>query len=154
MSLLPNQDAPWSGKGLRLGTLSRRRVAKLLGIGTVGTVLTACGGSATNLPSGAADTASGSEAEITDFSARFAGFEVADEPNGDLSKVVWPAFVTKAGPEVKQLYEFQVTHGELMRWMPCFCGCGQSAGHRSNRDCYVQAVNPDGSVVFDAMAPT
>ena len=90
----------------------------------------------------------------TDVSARFAGFAVAEEPNGDLAKVVWPDFVTQAEPEVKALYAFQITHGELMRWMPCFCGCGQSAGHRNNRDCYVQAVNLDGSVALDAMAPT
>lgn len=89
-----------------------------------------------------------------DFSARFARFQVADEPNGDLAKVVWPDFVTEAGPEVKRLYEFQVTNGELMRYMPCFCGCGQNDGHRNNRDCYVQQVNADGSVVFDSMAPT
>lgn len=89
-----------------------------------------------------------------DFSARFAQFEAAPEPNGDLAKVVWPKYVTDAGPEVKRLYEFQVTHGELMRYMPCFCGCGDFAGHRSNRDCYVRQVNSDGSVVFDDMAPT
>jgi hypothetical protein len=90
----------------------------------------------------------------TDFSARFAQYEAAPEPNGDLAKVVWPSFVTEAGPEVKRLYEFQITHGELMRYMPCFCGCGQNAGHRSNRDCYVRRVRPDGSVVLDPMAPT
>jgi uncharacterized protein with PCYCGC motif len=90
----------------------------------------------------------------TDYSARFAAFKPAVEPNGDLSKVVWPDFVTAAGPDVQRLYEFQITHGELMRYMPCFCGCGQDAGHRSNRDCYVTAVNSDGSVVLDAMAPT
>ena len=90
----------------------------------------------------------------TDFSARFAQYEAAPEPNGDLAKVVWPSFVTDAGPEVKRLYEFQITHGELMRYMPCFCGCGQNAGHRSNRDCYVRRVRPDGSVVLDPMAPT
>ena len=89
-----------------------------------------------------------------DFSARFSGFEVADEPIGDLSKVVWPSFVTDADPEVQRLYEFQITHGEVMRYMPCFCGCGQSAGHSSNRDCYVKSVGSDGSVVFDSMAPT
>ena len=98
-------------------------------------------------------TSPGSEA-TKDFSARFAGYEAAPEPNGDLSKVVWPDYVLAAGPQVKRLYEFQVTHGELMRYMPCFCGCGQNAGHRSNRDCYVREVNPDGSVVFDSMAPT
>ncbi len=96
----------------------------------------------------------GSENVASDFSARFAGFEAAPEPNGDLSKVVWPDYVLNTGPEVKRLYEFQVTHGELMRYMPCFCGCGQNAGHRSNRDCYIRRVDPDGSVVFDSMAPT
>ena len=88
------------------------------------------------------------------FAARFAQYEAAPEPNGDLSKVVWPDYMTQAGPEVKRLYEFQITHGELMRYMPCFCGCGQNAGHRSNRDCYVREVKTDRSVVFDSMAPT
>ena len=90
----------------------------------------------------------------TDYSTRFAGYKPAPEPNGKLAKVVWPDFVTRAGPEVKRLYEFQITHGELMRYMPCFCGCGQFAHHRSNRDCYVKQANPDGSVVLDPMAPT
>ena len=103
---------------------------------------------------GSESTPTGRAATEADFSARFAGYEPAPEPNGDLSKVVWPDYVLAAGPEVKRLYEFQVTHGELMRYMPCFCGCGQNAGHRSNRDCYVRRVNTDGSVVFDSMAPT
>jgi uncharacterized protein with PCYCGC motif len=96
----------------------------------------------------------GSATAGADFSARFAGYEPAPEPNGDLSKVVWPDYVLEAGPEVKRLYEFQIMHGELIRYMPCFCGCGQNAGHRSNRDCYIRRVDADGSVVFDSMAPT
>lgn len=88
------------------------------------------------------------------YEERFAGYEAAPEPNGDLAKVVWPAYVLRALPEVKELYESQVTHGELMRYMPCFCGCGQTDGHRSNRDCYIRRVRADGSVVFDPMAPT
>ena len=105
---------------------------------------------------GGENGSSGPRAErgATDFSARFAGYQPAPEPDADPAKVVWPAFVTEAGPEVKQLYEFQLRNGELMRYMPCFCGCYQEAGHRSNRDCYVRRVNPDGSAVLDAMAPT
>jgi hypothetical protein len=38
--------------------------------------------------------------------------------------------------------------------MPCYCGCGKNAGHRSNRDCYIKSVRADGSVIFDSMAPT
>ena len=88
-----------------------------------------------------------------DFSARFARYKPAPEPNGDPRKVEWPDYVTDAEPEVKRLYEFQITHGDLMRYMPCFCGCGND-GHRSNRDCYVKAIKLDGSVVLDSMAPT
>jgi hypothetical protein len=90
----------------------------------------------------------------SDLATRFAKYRVASEPNGDLAKVVWPSYVTNAPAEVKTLYEFQVTHGDLMKWMPCYCGCGKNAGHKSNRDCYVQSVGSDGTVVFDSMAPT
>ena len=89
-----------------------------------------------------------------DFADRFAKYKAAPEPNGDRTKVKWPAFVTAAGPEVQRLYEFQITSGPLMRYIPCFCGCGANAGHRNNRDCYIQSVGPDGTVVFDSMAPT
>jgi Protein of unknown function with PCYCGC motif len=113
-------------------------------------------GAAVWLATNRGDKSPGSAGSRTtaDFSARFAGYKPAPEPNGKLAKVVWPDFVTRAGPEVKRLYEFQITHGELMRYMPCFCGCGQFAHHRSNRDCYVKRVNSDGSVVLDPMAPT
>ncbi|MBK5330451.1 MAG: hypothetical protein JJD93_00670 [Ilumatobacteraceae bacterium] len=41
-----------------------------------------------------------------------------------------------------------------MRFIPCYCGCGKDAGHRSNRDCYVKRIDADGTVVLDSMAPT
>lgn len=132
--------------------LSRRWIVSALGLSAAGALLTACGGASqerASHPDAAPETD-----RPTDFAQRFAAFEPADEPNGDLSQVVWPAFVTDAGLEVRRLYEFQVLNGHIMRYMPCFCGCGASSGHRSNRDCYVQAVHADGSVTFDSMAPT
>src|SRR5207247_1693486 len=89
-----------------------------------------------------------------DLSARFASFPVSDEPNADLGKVVWPDWIQRAPGDVKRLYEFQLVNGELMKYMPCFCGCGRTSAHKSNRDCYVREVKTDGSVVFDNMAPT
>lgn len=130
--------------------LTRRRAVALLGLGSAGIALTACTSSADR----PADTGAISTTPAQDFSARFAAFKVADEPNGDPAKVTWPDWISQADPEVKRLYEFQILNGDLMRWMPCFCGCGKSSDHRNNRDCYVQAVNPDGSVEFDRMAPT
>lgn len=125
--------------------VDRRAFISSTALLAVGLAATACGG-----------TSGRSTAKAVpdqDLVARFAKYRVASEPNGDLAKVVWPPYVTNGPAEVKTLYEFQVTHGELMRWMPCYCGCG-SAGHKSNRDCYIKSVRGDGSVVFDSMAPT
>lgn len=138
--------------------LTRRRLLVLLG-GGAAALVTACGqgdkaGPGSFAPAATAAPAPRSDVPPVDFSAHFARFQAADEPNGDLSKVVWPGWIERAGPEVKTLYEFQVVNGDLMKYMPCFCGCGQTSGHRSNRDCYVREVRPDGSVVFDTMAPT
>ena len=132
----------------RRAGLTRRRALSLL-----------LAGGAVTLLGGGCSSGTGSQqprggAGATDYSPRFAGFQPADEPNGDLAKVVWPAFVTRAGPEVQRLYAFQVTNGDLMKYMPCFCGCQFEDNHRSNRDCYVEEVRPDGSVLFDPMAPT
>src|SRR6266508_4551626 len=130
-------------------TLGRREALRAIGLTIGGLLMGACE-SAARPASSPPTPASGAP----DFSARFASFQPAPEPSlTDFSKVVWPDYVTRAGPEVKSLYEFQLRNGDLMRYMPCFCGCGAS-GHRNNRDCYVKQLNPDGSVVFDPMAPT
>lgn len=131
--------------------ISRRYVLKLLGLGAMGVVVNACGGT----ENARVETpAPAPTPTVTDYSARFAQYEAADEPNGDLSKVVWPELIKNAGGDVQKLYEFQVVNGALMKYMPCFCGCQNEDNHRNNRDCYIDTVNLDGSVVFDMMAPT
>lgn len=129
-----------------LRRLSRREALAALGVGAASLLLAGCGGTTDN-------AAAPRQTPTPDAVARFAPYTPADEPNGDLAKVVWPTFVRAASAEVQRLYAFQVTNGPLMRYMPCFCGCGAD-GHRNNRDCYIKAVNLDGSVVFDTMAPT
>lgn len=131
---------------------TRRRLLSVLSLGAAGVALTGCAGAQLGSLSRPEPDRSGEV--LPDFAARFAAFEPADEPNGDLAKVVWPAWMSQLDAEIKGLYEFQILNGPLMRYMPCFCGCQWEDGHQSNRDCYVEAVNPDGSVVFDAMAPT
>jgi Protein of unknown function with PCYCGC motif len=131
--------------------MSRRRTVLGIAVALVALVAASCSGDEQEV---SPTTSAATSTEPAGFEELFAQYEPAEEPNGDLAKVVWPAYVLNAPPEVKELYEFQVTHGDLMRWMPCFCGCGKTAGHRSNRDCYIRRVNADGSVVFDPMAPT
>lgn len=125
---------------------SRRRFGTIVAFGAA-FLLNACSGR----PKGSTGTTTAAAAR--DLSAQFAGYTATDEPDADPTKVVWPDFVTNAPDDVRRLYEFQLTSGALMRYIPCFCGCN-SGDHFNNRDCYIKQVNPDGSAVFDSMAPT
>jgi hypothetical protein len=50
---------------------------------------------------------------------------------------VWaarPAYV-RADARTEEAYAFALRSPGLLKWMPCYCGCG-GMGHRSNLDCY------------------
>jgi hypothetical protein len=47
-----------------------------------------------------------------------------------------PSFAWKEGPKVEAVYRYAAEHGELLQYIPCFCGCG-AIGHRHTADCYV-----------------
>jgi len=49
---------------------------------------------------------------------------------------------------VEAVYRFAAQHPEVMRYVPCFCGCEHS-GHRDNEDCFVSARDPDGRVTWN-----
>lgn len=50
--------------------------------------------------------------------------------------------------EVRAVYRFAALHPEVMRYMPCFCGCERS-GHQDNEDCFIKSRAADGSVEWD-----
>lgn len=54
----------------------------------------------------------------------------------------------KAAPTVREAYQFALANPELLQRIPCYCGCG-SIGHKSNLDCYVKEIKPDGKVAFE-----
>jgi hypothetical protein len=41
-------------------------------------------------------------------------------------------------PVIRTAYEFAARHPEVMKYVPCFCGCERS-GHNDNHDCFVSA---------------
>ena len=55
--------------------------------------------------------------------------------------------------ELRQLYQYAVDHGEDLQYIPCTCGC-ERFGHKGNRDCYIKATHPDGSLTFTSHAAT
>jgi Protein of unknown function with PCYCGC motif len=46
-------------------------------------------------------------------------------------------------PVVRAAYEFAARHPEVLRYVPCFCGCERN-GHQGNDDCFVAGREPDG----------
>jgi hypothetical protein len=78
-------------------------------------------------------------------------------PSGDLLETVgkgdMPSFATKGGPRVVQGYRDAAANGEVLQYIPCFCGCG-NIGHRSNADCYVTERHADGRITYNSHAAT
>ena len=73
------------------------------------------------------------------------GDEVQIVPRGQL-----PIFAGET--DTGALYRFATTRGEVLRSMPCTCGCAQ-IGHTSNRSCYIKAES-DASVTYTSHAAT
>jgi len=75
-------------------------------------------------------------------------------PNGDLREETGalstaPGFLNGQTNEVLLAYRTAAAIRETLQWIPCYCGCGESAGHRSNLECFIHEVKPDGSVIWD-----
>ena len=50
---------------------------------------------------------------------------------------------------VEEAYQFAARHPEVLKYLPCFCGC-ERRGHRSNLDCFVASRSPSGEVTWAA----
>lgn len=48
--------------------------------------------------------------------------------------------VQNAPVSVQQAYQFAHAHPDMLKAVPCYCGCG-AMGHTSNYACYVNEVN-------------
>ena len=62
-----------------------------------------------------------------------------------------PAEVKAAPISVQQAYQFAIAYPEIMKQIPCYCGCG-AMGHASNYACYVSDVDANGTVSYDTHA--
>lgn len=59
-----------------------------------------------------------------------------------------PMEVQSAPATVQQAYQFAAANPDVMKVIPCYCGCG-NIGHTSNYSCYVSYVDDKGKVTFD-----
>lgn len=75
-------------------------------------------------------------------------------PNGDLQEVtesaaVLPKFLDDKSEDMRLVYQVAASASDVLAYMPCYCGCGESAGHGNNLNCFVDEIREDGSVVWD-----
>lgn len=56
------------------------------------------------------------------------------------------------GGDTAALYEFATQREDILKWMPCTCGCAD-LGHASNRACYIKAETP-AQVTYTSHAAT
>jgi len=62
-----------------------------------------------------------------------------------------PAEVKAAPVIVQQAYQFNAANPEIMKQLPCYCGCG-SMGHSSNYSCYITGTGSDNKISYDTHA--
>ena len=47
---------------------------------------------------------------------------------------------------VRATYDFAAQHPEILKYVPCYCGCGAD-GHKANESCFVAKRDPQGNVL-------
>jgi hypothetical protein len=62
-----------------------------------------------------------------------------------------PGEVKSAKPQVQQAYQFAFANQDLMKHIPCYCGCDDDA-HKSSYDCYITNVDDQGRITYDPHA--
>jgi len=86
----------------------------------------------------------GCGAKETQDSLRLRPYTAAD--TSAAARAVFPRYVTA---EVEDGYQFALAHPDVLRYLPCYCGCGLTAGHTSNLDCFIAGIDTNGAVRFD-----
>jgi Protein of unknown function with PCYCGC motif len=64
---------------------------------------------------------------------------------------ILPTDIRKAPDEVREAYRFAIANRDTLRYIPCYCGCGEQ-GHTSNASCYFQDNSTPEKPVFDRMS--
>nr|WP_245726260.1 PCYCGC domain-containing protein [Marininema mesophilum] len=77
------------------------------------------------------------------------------EVNGDIREATagkehLPSFLNETNSDVKRVYRLAAKHAKTLEKMPCYCGCGESVGHKNNLDCFVHELKKDGKITWDS----
>jgi hypothetical protein len=75
-------------------------------------------------------------------SAGASGADSADTEWVEIEGLEFPAGMEEADPEILEAYVFAAKHPEVLRYMPCYCGCENPRfAHENNYDCFVDGID-------------
>jgi hypothetical protein len=77
----------------------------------------------------------------------------APQAKADAVEAAWaarPEYV-RSSAATEEAYAYALTHPQIMRWMPCYCGCG-AMDHGSNLDCYFKHGAVGSAVAYEEHA--
>lgn len=72
--------------------------------------------------------------------------DIREETSGKLQK---PKFLADKPEDMQTIYLAVAQHQDLLENIPCYCGCGESANHKNNYDCFINENKQSGAVVWD-----
>lgn len=83
-----------------------------------------------------------------------ASHEGHDHASGDIQEEtagadVLPSFLDNQNENIRLVYQIAGQTTDILEWIPCYCGCGESVGHKSNLNCFIQEKREDGTIVWD-----
>jgi hypothetical protein len=118
--------------------MTLRQLLPAAALACVAAILSSCAAEpATNTTSSAAPAAAPQPADLKS-DPRYLGDDLPLLPVGVVA-AVRPVGVVRA------TYEFAARHPEVMKYVPCFCGC-ERGGHQDNHDCFVAQRGADDRV--------
>ena len=59
--------------------------------------------------------------------------------------------IRRASTKIRDAYRFAIANQQILRYIPCYCGCGDE-GHTSNASCYLKDGSRPGNPIFDRMS--
>ena len=82
------------------------------------------------------------------------GHDTHNHTSGDIQELtesadVLPKFLDGQHEDIRLVYEVAGKATDILQWIPCYCGCGDSVGHRSNLNCFIAETREDGSILWD-----
>ncbi|MEK4229908.1 PCYCGC motif-containing (lipo)protein [Solibacillus sp. FSL H8-0538] len=79
---------------------------------------------------------------------------VQSHVSGDIQEVttgpeILPSFLDDKNETIRLSYQVAANYSDVLEWVPCYCGCGDSVGHRNNLNCFIQERHADGTITWD-----